>query len=371
MSNPLVRSTVAPAPETALEEYKARWLDIGLAAKPAQRAEAETAVRRIYAAAGLDAPRKVVWTGSPFAQGLARGIVLDPEFLEQIVAATVKHAVNPAGTHLLPAIAETFRNSMRLFDTGAVKEKLFEAIRDSVRTVMVERMTSRMTPQVRASAAESVWNGVWQSVWFSVGDCVARGIEAGLRKMAPAGVPDRAVLRDALQQALQNCIGTCVKVQVWENPMDAAWGNVRNSISSQIRVLAWEGLWKTLQATIWQDIATPIGDYVKGCGNDSAQSSGYGQHDAYWLAFYAYFREAHGLVIETEPVEALLELASHAGWFAPHERICWMSERPSRLAVDQQGRLQANDGSALAYPDGWAPCANIALARAPASLQAV
>jgi len=44
-------------------------------------------------------------------------------------------------------------------------------------------------------------------------------------------------------------------------------------------------------------------------------------------------------------------LAKNAGWFLPHEKICWVSERHSILRRDEQGRLHSEDGPALGYPD--------------------
>jgi hypothetical protein len=37
----------------------------------------------------------------------------------------------------------------------------------------------------------------------------------------------------------------------------------------------------------------------------------------------------------------------------PHERVCWLSERPNILSIDDNGRLHAASGPALRYPDGW------------------
>jgi hypothetical protein len=82
--------------------------------------------------------------------------------------------------------------------------------------------------------------------------------------------------------------------------------------------------------------------------------SGYGQHDANWLAFYQYFREVTDLKTETDKISALTDLAMHAGWWLPHEKICWVSERHNILRRDESGRLHDVSGPAVAYPDGWA-----------------
>src|SRR5262249_8187912 len=50
-------------------------------------------------------------------------------------------------------------------------------------------------------------------------------------------------------------------------------------------------------------------------------------------------------------------IAKSAGWFVPHEHVCWICERPNRLLMDVGGRLHCHDGPAVSYPDGW--CAHV------------
>lgn len=334
-----------------LDEVKQAWIDIGLSTEPANRKAAESALKNVYAAAGLDAPRKVVWCGSPFSQGLARAIVLDPEFVNAVIKSLWKNVLAPSGTAFKPEIAESFRSSMRLFDTATVKQNLYELIKADVSAAMRERLSIGMKGNARMLATDTVWASVWTSVWDSVDDTLWHAIDRALRAYLASGEKDS--LEQSLQVQLRAHAGECVKTRVWEEVMDRAWANLRNGIDSRKRVRAWEDLWRTLQASVWESVATPIGEQIKACGNDSAYASGYGQHDAYWLAFYAYFREVEGLVAETEPVASLSELAKSAGWFVPHKHICWICERPSKLHFDSAGRLHADDGPAIVYPDGW------------------
>ncbi len=85
----------------------------------------------------------------------------------------------------------------------------------------------------------------------------------------------------------------------------------------------------------------------------SVRDSGYGQHDASWLAFYDYFRAECGLVSQTEKLQPLTEYSKRAGWFLPHANICWVSERHNVLIRDERGRLHSESGPAAMYPDGW------------------
>lgn len=87
--------------------------------------------------------------------------------------------------------------------------------------------------------------------------------------------------------------------------------------------------------------------------SDSVWASGYGQHDASWLAFYDYFRNEVGLVEETKELVGLTELSKHCGWFIPHKHICWASEKHSDIKRDEEGRLHSLEGPCVQYTDGW------------------
>lgn len=82
-------------------------------------------------------------------------------------------------------------------------------------------------------------------------------------------------------------------------------------------------------------------------------AAGFGTHDLGWLGVQECLSEVCGLVEETRPLEGLWRLAGTVGWVLPHQRECWLAERPSRLAIDLQGRLHSKEGPALSYPDGW------------------
>jgi hypothetical protein len=56
---------------------------------------------------------------------------------------------------------------------------------------------------------------------------------------------------------------------------------------------------------------------------------------------------------ETQKLAGLWEVSQSAGWWLPHEKICWVSERHHILNRDELGRLHCSNGPALSYPDGW------------------
>jgi hypothetical protein len=350
MMQPHTQMVTPVPPALPFASMRRKWQTIGMSTEPARRDEAEAGILDAYRLAGLQAPQTIVWCGSPFSQGLVRAAILHPHFPASVAAAVRKNVLNSSGTAFKDNIADCFRTSMRLFDVASVKQDLVVSVKKDLAADMSYRLLEQMSPPVRQGMSDTVWDQVWDAVWASVWHWVWNEIDKGMRKAVGQGV--KAELEQAVREGLNDCIGVCVKQHVWDNPMEAAWTAIRNSAPSRLRVDAWDALWGALQASIWDCIAVPIGESVKACANDSAQSSGYGQHDAYWLAYYDYFQE-EGLRVETEKVQGLIQIASHAGWFAPHARICWICERPRAIVLNSKGELHSDNGPALDYPDGW------------------
>ncbi len=71
------------------------------------------------------------------------------------------------------------------------------------------------------------------------------------------------------------------------------------------------------------------------------------------LAYFDYIREVFHLEEDTQRLQGLNAIAQNAGWIFPYENICWVTERPTSLLRDDQGRLHSVNGPAVTYPDGW------------------
>jgi hypothetical protein len=72
------------------------------------------------------------------------------------------------------------------------------------------------------------------------------------------------------------------------------------------------------------------------------------------LGVLEYFHDVCGLRRQTSALAGLWQVAKNAAWILPNERVCWLSERPTSIKSDSNGRLHAPDGPALSYGDGWA-----------------
>jgi len=114
---------------------------------------------------------------------------------------------------------------------------------------------------------------------------------------------------------------------------------VRHDVVSQVASRVADQVWRPIRHQIEQHIAGPLA------------RTGYGQHDAHWLAYF----DAMGRYgLDVSQLDGLLEVAGSCGWWWPFEDVCVLTERHSFVALDASGRLHASDGPAVAYPDGWA-----------------
>jgi hypothetical protein len=108
----------------------------------------------------------------------------------------------------------------------------------------------------------------------------------------------------------------------------------RLSVRARHVARRWRGLPRLLPRSSFEDIAV---------GPDQLAS----------LGVYEYLHDVLPWREITHPLQGVWTLAKSAGWIVPHERICWVCERPSLLRVDAAARLHCPDGPALQYRDGW------------------
>jgi hypothetical protein len=108
----------------------------------------------------------------------------------------------------------------------------------------------------------------------------------------------------------------------------------RFSVRARHLALRWRGLPHLLPRSTFEDVAI---------GPEQLAS----------LGVYEYLHDVLPSGDLTRPMQGIWQAAKSAAWIVPHERICWVSERPSVLRVDAAARLHCPDGPALQYPDGW------------------
>ena len=78
----------------------------------------------------------------------------------------------------------------------------------------------------------------------------------------------------------------------------------------------------------------------------------FGQHDAAWLAFYGFYAIECNLD-SAKPLLPLWKLCQYCGWWWPFGKCVIVSDRPTKLQLDDQGKLHSDRGPAITFADGF------------------
>ena len=219
-------------------EFRDEYLRRGLSTAPADRAEAEDAIRDAYRAGGMEPPRLFVWLLSPGAGAMGAAMLA----------------------------------------WGLAGAEVGVQVRDQVGAQVGDQVGDEVRDQVGAQVGDQVGDQVWAQVGAQVGD------------------------------------------------------QVRDQVGAQV--------------------GDQVGDQVRDQVGAQVYRAGYGQHDANWLAFYAFFADACG-VTEALRLTPLNRLAAAAGWWWPFRNLCIVTDRPEELHRDEAKRLHSDTGPAIKYRDGW------------------
>jgi hypothetical protein len=286
--------TLTPEQIARFDEFRDRWIRIGLCTEPANRPRAEAAIRDMYRQGGREPPAKIVWCSSPLSLCLTRAIVLNRSNLMQSIGASVLDRVG-------------------------------------------DRVGVRVWRSVKASVSASVWDSVEANVLDSIGDSVVDSVVANVLASVGDRVGDSvfASVGASLRSSVWDSVSARVGASVWDSVVASVW----DSVGDRASVSVWAGV-----KAAGPDVGVRASVRASVCGAYGAAS----------LAFYRYFHDAVGLVDQTAKLSGLWELAQSAGWALPHQNICWVSERHHVLLRDDRGRLHCESGPAVAYPDGWA-----------------
>ncbi|MFD5892543.1 DUF6745 domain-containing protein [Streptomyces sp. NPDC060366] len=202
----------------------------------------------------------------------------------------------------------------------------------------------------------------WRGVAAATGAADRPEAEAGIRlayRTAGLAEPERIVWADSPLAGLTAVRsltdqGRSVRDEVRTKP----WAEERRRIHDELGPAGWAEWWGVTGARLW-DTTRALAERIRSGITDAPTTDPadlpetrqllldavLGQHDAAWLAAF----DGRG-----ERLAGLAEVAAHAGWWWPYEKVTVVCERPVELHRDEAGRLDRGDGPALAYPDGFA-----------------
>jgi len=137
------------------------------------------------------------------------------------------------------------------------------------------------------------------------------------------------------------------------------WGNLRSNLVVNLAA----NLWGNLGANLWDNLRSNLGsnlrdNLVDNLGGESKYVSTYfwGSLDAYWIAYYL-FPHLHLRSVHTREQMRLLglwaDLSRSCFWWWAFENVVFVSDRPSEIHRDGEGRLHNLHGPSVSFSDGY------------------
>jgi hypothetical protein len=348
MSDRIDKLTKKQAQE--LPAIRDEWLGHGLSTEPADRAGAVEGVNDAYRAAGLEPPPLVIWLRSPL-EG-----VIGAEFVRQLLKGSGKEK----------KVRGQVRNQIGGQVWGQIGGQVWGQIGDQVRG----QVWGQIGDQVRGQVWGQIGGQVWGQVGGQVGDQVRGQVrdQIGVWDQVRDQIGDqiRGQVWDQVGDQVWGQIGDQVRGQVWGQIGGQVWGQVGGQVGDQVRGQVWGQIGGQVWGQVGGQVGGQIGDQVRdqiggqvwdqvrdqiGQVRDHLNAAVWGQHEAGWVSWIDTFRR-FGLKC-CDRAGGLIKVAQCAGWWWPMRGVVILTERPAELHRDEEGRLHADSGPAVRYPDGW------------------
>jgi hypothetical protein len=327
---------LTPEQQARFGEWTKKWVDIGLSTEPADFDTATEAALKAYKLCNLDKPMVVLRMSSPYAATI--GGALAWSMLRDMKVKKVWDQVwDQVGAQVWDQV-------------GA---QVWAQVGDQVR----DQVGDQVRAQVRDQVGDQVGDQVWAQVWDQVGDQVRAQVrdqvgdqvrdQVGDQVRAQVGAQVRAQVWDQVGAQVGAQVGDQVWAQVWDQVGD----QVRAQVGAQVRAQVWD--------QVGAQVGAQVGDQVWASSFAAAKDgyNNYGINNLWWSDFAAwvtYFRDVCGWENEVlEKFEITERLVKSCGWTWWHQNVLAISDRPSLINRDVNGRLHCENGPSIAYRDGW------------------
>jgi hypothetical protein len=146
-------------------------------------------------------------------------------------------------------------------------------------------------------------------------------------------------LRGSLWDSLEGSLRDSLRGSLRDSLRASLGGSLWGSLGGSLRGSLWDSLWDSLRASLWASLG---GSY-------------YGQQEQSWIAFYT-FAERIGVPYQADKSKHLgwwRDIAESCCWWTPYENICFVSNRPAEVHINDRRVLHNESGPAMLFRDGW------------------
>jgi hypothetical protein len=187
----------------------------------------------------------------------------------------------------------------------------------------------------------------WMQIGLSTDRCdraaAGAAVSAAYRS---AGLPEPLVVW--MGSPLGGVFATSVIKDLLAAKKEQLGGQLGGQLRGQLRGQLGDQLWGQLRG----QLRGQLGGQLRGQLRDQLGKEISLWWDCYWLAYYTCALPLAGL--DNSPLlDALSEACRLNGWWWPMRGVAVLTDRPTVLRRDDEGRLHSADGPALAYMDGY------------------
>ena len=174
-----------------------------------------------------------------------------------------------------------------------------------------------------------------------------------------------AALRGQLRDQIRDQLRGQIRDQLWDQLAGQLERQILDQLGDQLRDQLWDQLGGQLVGQLGDQLGGQLGDQLRDqlggqlwdqlrrLLGDQLWDRLDAQCDAYWICLHFCAAQVSG--IDSARVDALADsITEVGGWWWPHERVAILTERPTAIRRDPQGRLHADAGPALTWADGYA-----------------
>jgi hypothetical protein len=220
--------------------------------------------------------------------------------------------------------------------------------------------------------AQAARFGEWTKKWIEIGLSTApadfgKATEAALKAYAICnlgrpmiilrmGSPYGATVGGAMACLLLR-EASCIRgkpSKVWQHVDQHVDQQVWQQVWQQVGQQVWQQVGQQVGQQVWHQVRQQVGQQVFGAAKEGFNNYRGGAFWASWCGYITYMRDVLGWQNPTlEKFSIEEDLAKSCGWVWWHQNVLAISDRPSAINRDTEGRLHHESGPSIAYRDGW------------------
>jgi phage baseplate assembly protein W len=154
-----------------------------------------------------------------------------------------------------------------------------------------------------------------------------------------------SAVRSAVGSAVDSAVDSAVRSAVYS----AVGSAVDSAVDSAVRSAVYSAVGSAVRSAVGSAVDSAVGSAVDSAVGSAGRSFVGGSLWSGYPAWADYFNEVLGISIDRN----YLDMAENCGYYWLLDDVCFASERPKKISLDDQGRLHSETGLSIEYPSGW------------------